>query len=47
MDNIKVDLPEIRCEGLNWIHLDPDSIQWWALVNTVPSGSMKAREFID
>jgi len=28
-------LKEIGCEDVNWIHLVPDSIRWWAFVNIV------------
>jgi hypothetical protein len=38
-----IELKEIRCEGVDWIHLDQDRDQWWALVNTVmcePEGSL-------
>jgi len=34
-DNIRMDLREIGCEGVDWIHLIQDRVQWWALVNTV------------
>jgi hypothetical protein len=34
-DNIKMDLREIGLEGANWIQLAPDSVRWWAFVNTV------------
>jgi hypothetical protein len=30
-----MDTKEIRCEGVNWIELAQDRIQWRALVNTV------------
>jgi hypothetical protein len=32
-DNIKIDLKEIRWEGIDWIHLAQDRNLWWALVN--------------
>jgi hypothetical protein len=34
-DNIKIDLRETGCGGLDWIHLDYDRDQWRTLVNTV------------
>jgi len=35
-DNIKMDLREIGCNGIDWIHLATDMDQLWGLVNTVP-----------
>jgi hypothetical protein len=32
-DNIKVDLKEARCGGMDWIELAQDRGRWWALVN--------------
>jgi hypothetical protein len=37
MDNIKMDLREIRCGGMDWIVLVQDRKQWRVLVNTVMS----------
>jgi hypothetical protein len=34
VDNIKIDLREIRWDGMDWIDLAQDRDQWWALVNT-------------
>jgi len=34
-DNIKIDLPEVGCEGLNWIELAQDRDRWRPLVNEV------------
>jgi hypothetical protein len=34
MDNVKMDLIEIRWGGINWIDLAQDRNQWRALVNT-------------
>jgi hypothetical protein len=34
-DNIKLDLREIGIDGVNWICLAQDRVQWWAFVNTV------------
>jgi hypothetical protein len=36
-DTIKMDLREIRWDGLDWIDLAQDRDQWRALVNTVMS----------
>jgi hypothetical protein len=34
-DNIRMDLGEIRWEGVGWIHLVQDMDQWQTLVNVV------------
>jgi len=36
-DNIKMDLQEVGCEGLDWIDLAQDRDRWRALVNGVMS----------
>jgi hypothetical protein len=33
-DIIKIDLKEIECDGVNWIHQTYDRDQWRTLVNT-------------
>jgi hypothetical protein len=35
VDNIKLYLREIGCDGVDWIDLAQDKDQWRALVNTV------------
>jgi hypothetical protein len=34
-DNSRMDLKEIGCEGVDWIHQAQDRIQWQTVVNTV------------
>jgi hypothetical protein len=34
-DNIKMDRRETEMDGVNWIWLAQDRVQWWAFVNTV------------
>ena len=34
-DNIKMDIQEVGCEGMDWIDLAEDRDRWRALVNTV------------
>jgi hypothetical protein len=37
VDNIKMDLREIECDGMDWIDLAEDRDQWTAVVNMVMS----------
>jgi hypothetical protein len=34
-DNIKMDPPEVECEGMDWIDVVQDRDRWRALVNAV------------
>jgi len=34
-DNIKMDLKKLRWQGVDWVQLAQDGVQWWAVVNIV------------
>jgi hypothetical protein len=47
VDNIKMGLREIGCDGIDWIDLDQNRDQWRALVKTVMNFSIKFWEVLE
>jgi hypothetical protein len=45
-DNIKMNLSETECEGVDWIHLAQDRGQWQAVLNTVMNLQVPAGKFL-
>jgi hypothetical protein len=46
-NNIKMDLREIRLEGVDWIHLAQDRDWWWVDVNMVMNLRDAGDKFLD
>ena len=48
-DNIKMDLQDVGCGGVDWNELARDRDRWQAVVNAVMKlrGSLKCGEFLD
>ena len=34
-EDIKMDLQEVGCEGMDWINVAQDRDSWWALMNAI------------
>jgi hypothetical protein len=45
-DNVKMDIREIWCKGMNWIHFNQNRDQWWAVVKTVLSVGFPRRTLL-
>jgi hypothetical protein len=48
-DNTEIDLKEIGCEDVDWIHVSHDIVVWWVVLNTVMKcqASQNRREFLN
>jgi hypothetical protein len=47
-NHITMDLKEIRCEGVDWILLAQERVQWRVLLaGDEPLGFIKVEEFVD
>ena len=48
-NNIKMELQEVRCGGIDWIELAQERYRWLLVVSTVMNlrGSIKCGEFLD
>ena len=46
-DNVRIDLKEVGCGGMDWIDLAQDWDRWLSLLNAVMNlqASIKCREF--
>jgi hypothetical protein len=50
VNNIRMDLQEMGCGGMDWIGLAQDRDRWRTVVSAVmnePSGSVKCGEFLN
>jgi hypothetical protein len=34
-DNIRMDIKEVEWRGMDWIHLGPNRVKWWTVMNMV------------
>jgi len=47
-DNIKIDLLRIVCDGVHWVHMDQNRVQWLTLVKSAMNLRIpkRARKFL-